>query len=196
MATKKKTASKGSKKPAARRATQKSTVKKAASRKTAVKKIKAPKPVKTTQVIYIDSCAFFPRVSTEGYVENGQEGRNNLTPEYGLMAPLPLPVNSVFKSVTIYYKNTTQDWMQVAILKKHIDHHCYTGEFEVSLDSLPPATLPPDNFVSLYIDHFADGGLVKDKYLYFIEISNTINNETGMRTVRGMRIEYIPGGKW
>ena len=80
--------------------------------------------------------------------------------------------------------------MQVIILKKHIDHHCFSGEVEVSLDFLPPATLAPDNFVEKVINHFDAGGLIKDKYLYFIEITNTIKTAEAVRTLRGMRLEY------
>lgn len=106
------------------------------------------------------------------------------------MAPIALPVGATIKTITIYYKNTSKEDMQFIFLKKHIDHHCFSGEVEVSLDFLPPATLAPDNFVAKVINHFDAGGLIKDKYLYFVEITNTIKSGEEVRTVRGMRIEY------
>jgi hypothetical protein len=191
MATKKKTARKGSKKPAARPAAQKSKGKKAVGRKAAGKKRAAPIPIKTTTVIYVDSCAFFPLESSSGWLDGAQEGRCTTTPRHSLLAPLPLPVKATIHSITVYYMNTTQEYMQASILRKSIDHHCNTDEYAVSLEALPPATLPPDNFVAKVIDHFADGGVVMDKYLYFIEVGNTINDGlAGVRKVRGMRIEY------
>jgi hypothetical protein len=81
--------------------------------------------------------------------------------------------------------------MQFIILKKSIDHHCPSGEVEVTIDFLPPATLAPDNFVAKYIDHFDAGGLIKDNYLYFIEVINTgKESEEAVRLFRGIRIEY------
>lgn len=149
----------------------------------------APRP--STKVIYVDSCFFFPGASSSGYIENFQEGRNTVTAGHGLMAAIPLPVGSVIKSITMYYKNTSKEDMQFIFLKKHIDHHCFSGEVEVSLDFLPPATLAPDDFVEKLINHFDAGGLIKDKYLYFVEITNTIKTADAVRTVRGMRVEYV-----
>jgi hypothetical protein len=181
------------KKKALKKIVKKSVPKKATATKSATKLgIPLPKPRLGGTVIYVDSCFFFPGASSSGYVENFQEGRNTVTPGHGLMAALPLPVGSTIKSITIYYKNTSKEDMQVIMLKKHIDHHAFSGEVEVSLDFLPPATLAPDNFVAKFINHFDAGGLIKDKYLYFIEITNTRKVGEEIRTVRGMRIEYVP----
>lgn len=170
----------------------KKTVKKA--KKPIAKKASLKKPAKkgvSTKVIYIDSCHFFPSQSVSSYIDNFQDGRNTVLPGLSLIAPLALPVNSIIKSITVYYKNTTNEDMQFMVLKKHIDHHAYSGEVEVTIDILPPATLAPDNFVAKYVDHFDAGGLIKDKYLYYVEIDNTGKvSETELRTLRGIRVEY------
>ena len=142
-------------------------------------------------VLFVDSSFFFPAISSDGYSDEGQAGRRTLTASRLLQAPLLLPVGAKMISITIYYKNTTADQMQVAILKKHIDHHAHTGEVEVSLDFCPPASFPPDNFVSKVITHFDAAGVIKDKYLYFIQVLNTTKaDDTKHRFLRGIRIEY------
>lgn len=202
MAAKKKAIGKPVKKAAAKKATGKKAAAKKAVKATgkttksarstvkpSVKPIGEARPA--SHVIYVDSCFFFPTESANGYVEYYQEGRFTSIPENTLRASIPLPVGAVMNSITIYYKNTTQQDMTVAILKKHIDHHAYSGEYEVSLDFLPPASSVPDNFVEKFINHFDAGGLIKDKYLYFIEIYNTSRvNDTDVKTVRGMRVDY------
>ena len=168
----------------------KATTKKAPLSKKAAAAGLFPFPRLSNAVVYIDSCFFFPGAHSSGYIENFQEGRNTSTAGHGLMAALPLPVGATIKTITMYYKNTSKEDMQFIFLKKHIDHHCFSGEVEVSLDFLPPASNPPDNFVEKLINHFDAGGLIKDKYLYFIEITNTIKTAEEVRTVRGMRVEY------
>jgi len=196
MAVKKKaTAKKKAAKTRPAKAAVKSVIKKSPAKKTT--KVRPAKTITpallkpSKHTVYVDSCLFFPPQSGSGYIENFQEGRNTITPGHSLMAAIPLPVNAVIQTITIYYKNNTKEDMQVIILKKHIDHHAFSGEVEVSLDFLPPATSVPDNFVEKEINHFDAGGLIKDKYLYYIEITNTIKNGANeVRTVRGMRIEY------
>lgn len=188
MALKKKTSKKAVKKaPPPKAAAPKKAV------KAAVKAIKAP-PVlrsKGSHVVYVDSRFFFPAESSLGYIDHFQEGRQTVTAGTGLVAALPLPVNAVIRSVTVYYKNTSTEDMQFIILKKSIDHHCPSGEVEVTIDFLPPATLAPDNFVAKFIDHFDAGGLIKDKYLYFIEVYGTGKpSEKDVRLLRGIRIDY------
>ncbi len=185
MAAKKKALKKSAKKPAPK----KTTTKKAAAPKAKTLGGLFPRRAGNT-VIYIDSCAFFPAGSASGYIENFQEGRNTVTPGMGLMTALPLPVGSTIRSITVYYKNTSKEDMMFIFLKKHIDHHCPSGEVEVSLDILPPAALAPDNFVEKFINHFDAGGVILDKYLYFIEITNTVKSMEEVRTLRGMRVEY------
>lgn len=188
MALKKKTSKKALKKGPPPKA--------AAPKKNAKATAKTLKPApalrgKGTHVLYVDSRFFFPAESSLGYIDHFQEGRQTLTPGTALVAALPLPVNAVMKSVTVYYKNTSTEDMQFFILKKSIDHHCPSGEVEVTIDFLPPATLPPDDFVAKFIDHFDAGGLIKDKYLYFIEVYGTGKpSEKEVRLLRGIRIEY------
>jgi hypothetical protein len=189
MASKKKPLKKNVKKPAPKKSTLKKAVKKASLSKKAVAGL-IPFPRLSSAVVYIDSCFFFPGASSSGYIENFQEGRNTVTRGHGLMAPIPLPVGATIKTITVYYKNRSKEDMQFIFLKKHIDHHCFSGEVEVSLDFLPPATLAPDDFVEKVINHFDAGGLIKDKYLYFLEITNTIKTAEEVRTLRGIRLEY------
>ena len=185
------------KKKSSKKVAKKAPPPKAAAPKKAVKTVsKASKTapglrIKGTHVLYVDSRFFFPGDSSLGYIDHFQEGRQTVTPGTGLVAALPLPVNAVIKSVTVYYKNTSTEDMQFFILKKSIDHHCPSGEVEVTIDFLPPATLPPDDFVAKFIDHFDAGGLIKDKYLYFIEVYGTGKpSEKDVRLLRGIRIEY------
>ncbi|WP_315817729.1 hypothetical protein [Paraflavitalea speifideaquila] len=146
---------------------------------------------KGAHTVYVDSRFFFPADSSLGYIDHFQEGRQTVTPGTGLVAALPLPVNAVIRSITVYYKNTSREDMQFIILKKSIDHHCPSGEVEVTIDFLPPASLPPDDFVAKYIDHFDAGGLIKDKYLYFIEVYGTGKpSEKDVRLLRGISIDY------
>ena len=91
----------------------------------------------------------------------------------------------------MYYMNTSSEPMMFIFLKKHIDHHAPSGEVEVSFENMPPGTLAPDNFLAREVNHFDNAGVIKDKYLYFIQIAATGKpDDTNIRTVRGMRIEY------
>jgi hypothetical protein len=189
MALKKKTSKKAAKKaPPPKAATTKKALKATAT------KASKSEPVirsKGSHTLYVDSRFFFPCDSSLGYIDHFQEGRQTVVAGTGLVASLPLPVNAVIKSVTVYYKNTGTEDMQFFILKKSIDHHCPSGEVEVTIDFLPPATLAPDNFVAKYIDHFDAGGLIKDKYLYFMEVYGTGKlSEKDVRLFRGIRIDY------
>lgn len=188
MALKKKSSKKAVKKAPPPKST---APKKAVKTATKASKTAPALRIKGTHVLYVDSRFFFPGDSSLGYIDHFQEGRQTVTPGTGLVAALPLPVNAVMKSVTVYYKNTSTEDMQFFILKKSIDHHCPSGEVEVTIDFLPPATLPPDDFVAKFIDHFDAGGLIKDKYLYFIEVYGTGKpSEKDVRLFRGIRIEY------
>jgi hypothetical protein len=42
-----------------------------------------------------------------------------------------LPVGAKIITITMYYKNTSSEPMMVTYLKKHIDHHAFSGEVEV-----------------------------------------------------------------
>ncbi len=188
MPPKKKTAVKRSVKAAPKKSAAVSkTVKKLAKKTIPVKKLPLLPLRPKAKSLYISSCFFFP-LGGDTYADIFQGGRisgNGL-----LQAPILLPVGSVMKSVTVYYKNNTQEDMMVLILKHHIDHHAYSGEVEVSLDSCPPGTLPPDDFLAKLIDHFDAGGKILDKYLYFIQIDGTMQDGTSVRALRGIKIVY------
>jgi hypothetical protein len=189
MATKKKAI------PAAKKKTTTKTAVK--SKKPAVAKAISfeplpPKKITATYVLYIDSSFFFPGESGDGYADDFQSGRYAIDSNKALQAPIILPVGATIKSVTIYYKNTSTDSMPIAILKKHIDHHCFSGEVEVSLDNCPAGSSIPDNYLEKFINHFDAGGVILDKYLYFIQVFNTGMLDGGLwRTLRGIRLEYV-----
>ncbi len=50
------------------------------------------------------------------------------------------------KSITIYYKNNTEEDLMVLILKHHVQHIAASGEIEVAFGSCAPGTSAPDNF--------------------------------------------------
>ncbi len=203
MATKKKqtlkTSRQATKKAAAKKQATKTVTKKAAATKQA-KSTPAKKAAKAssarmtsvpqTQVLYIDSAFFFPAQSSNGYQEISQAGRISNMPGTSLMAALPLPAGAVLQTVTFYYKNVSTEDMPVDILKKHINHRCGSGEIEVALDSLPPTTVPPDNYAEKVVNHFSNSGQILDEYFYFIEVWNTVLTENEQRSFRGVRIEY------
>ncbi|WP_276480227.1 hypothetical protein [Paraflavitalea pollutisoli] len=188
MALKKKTAKKAAKKAPPKAAAASKT-----ARPTSTKTLKPVAIVRSkgAHTVYLDSRVFFPADSSLGYIDHFQDGRQTVMAGTGLTAALPLPVNAVIRSVTVYYKNTGHEDMQFFILKKSIDHRCPSGEVEVTIDFLPPATLAPDNYAAKLIDHFDAGGLIKDKYLYFIEIYGTGKpTEEDVRLLRGVKIDY------
>lgn len=183
------------KKTTVKKAASKQPAKRAATAKAAVPKKSLsplrPLPLKASHTLYIDSSFFFPPDSAEGYTDDSQAGRYTTTLNGMLQAPLVLPVGATIKAITIYYKNTSTESMPIAILKKSIDHYCFSGEVEVSLDNCPPGTSVPDNYLARLIDHFDAGGLIQDKYLYFIQAYSTGKiDEAQWRTLRGIRIDY------
>jgi hypothetical protein len=174
------------KKAAPKRASKNSPTSKTALLNPAISTLK-----KERIVLYVDSSFFFPGDSEQGYIDDFQGGRYTLTPNQMLQAPILLPVGARIFTITMYYKNTSKEPMMVTYLKKHIDHHAFSGEVEVSFENLPPGTLPPDNYLATVINHFENSGVIRDKYLYFLQVQGTgkIDDEQ-IRTVRGMRIEY------
>jgi hypothetical protein len=159
----------------------------------AVKKAITPSGKKKTDklVLYVDSSFFFPLDSDFGYTDDFQAGRYTKRADQMLQAPILLPVGAKIFTITMYYKNTTTEPMLFIYLKKHIDHHAFSGEVEVSFESLPQGMLAPDNFLGKVVNHFENAGVIKDKYLYFLQVQSTgKTDEKIMKTVRGMRIEY------
>ncbi len=195
MATAKKQAKRSS-------ATKKNIRSKSASKKAPVKRSRAAAPKKAAKkvpgpvlrlrhTVYIDSSFFFPPDNTEGYIDDSQAGRYTTTLNGMLQAPVIVPVGATITALTVYYKNTSTEAIPVAFLKKSIDHYCFSGEVEVSLDNCPPGTSSPDNYLAKLINHFEGGGVILDNYLYFIQLYSTGKiDEAQWRTVRGMRIDY------
>lgn len=182
------------KKAIAKKAQAKSRNIKKSSKKTTAKSASLKKAITLPAVrpkaksLYIDYSFFFP-YNNGAYVDSLQDGRV-ATGDAALIAPILLPVGSVMKTVTIYYKNNTQQEISVWILKHHIDHHAYSGEVEVSYEACMGGVNPPDNFLTQVIDHFDAGGKILDKYMYHIEIGQTIKTATQERMLRGIRIVY------
>lgn len=170
--------------------------KKAASAKKAVRSITPQKsitlpglkPRPKAKSLYIDYSFFFP-YNNSGYIDSLQDGRVAIGGG-ALIAPILLPVGAIMKTITIYYKNNTDQEISVWILKHHIDHHAYSGEVEVSYEACMAGANPPDNFLTQVINHFDAGGKILDKYMYHIEIGPTIKTATEERMLRGIRIVY------
>lgn len=161
------------------------------------KKKKAVTIQKTTLSFtqYIDSSHFFPSDSADGYAEDFQGGRYTKINNKLLQAPVLLPVGATIQSMSIYYKNTSNEPMPVAVLKKHISHYCFSGEVEVSLDNCLPGFSAPDDYLIKIIDHFDAGGEILNNYLYFIQVFNTTKiDDTQCRALRGISISYMLGG--
>ncbi len=163
---------------------------KTAKRNTIPKK-KSPVPLSKKHTIYIESSAFLPLNSTDGYVDLFQQGRHAAVSGQSLAAPIVLPVGAVIKSFSIHYTNSTNDNVLAFFLRKHADRHCPSGEIEMSFISLSPGTLPPDNYLTVTDTTFPGGGVVKNKYLHYLEVPGTGNfGAAGIRTIRGVSIVY------
>ncbi len=172
--------------------------KKAIAKKTSTKankkvvpKKKSPAPPAKKHTIYIESSAFLPLNSADGYVDLFQRGRHAAVFGQSLAAPIVLPVGAVIQSFSIHYTNSTNDNVLAFFLRKHADRHCPSGEIEMSFISLSPGTLPPDNYLTVTDTTFPDGGVVKNKYLHYLEVPGTGNfGAAGIRTIRGVSIVY------
>lgn len=144
-----------------------------------------------TYKVYIESCAFFPMNSSDGYVDHFQDGRHAAVAGRSLAAPVMIPVKAKLKSISIHYTNTTQNTPIAFFLRKHADRHSPSGEIEMSFINLPPATLPPDNYLTVTDSSFPDGNTIQDKFLHYLEVSGTGDfGAAGRITVRGMSLLY------
>jgi len=133
---------------------------------------------------------FFPLNSADGYSDDYQGGRYTSSGDGTLQAPIVLPVGAKINTITVYYKNTTEDEIQVNFVRKNTEHWASTEEFLISYEGLPPAGVAPDFFSSVIINHFGDNK-IKEKYLYYIMISMVGKvSDTEIRTIRGLRIDY------
>lgn len=191
---KKKTVKKAAKKPVKK--TAKAPVKKSA-KKPAVKRLVAgrigasPELGKQKHKLYIESAAFFPANSSDGYVDHFQDGRRTAVANRALVTPIVIPVGAVLKSISIHYTNSTTEAPLAFFLRKHQDRHSPSGEIEMSFISLPPGILPPDNYLTVTDTSFPDAGVIQDKFLHYLEISGTGDfGAEGKRTVRGVSLVY------
>ncbi|MFM9909342.1 MAG: hypothetical protein ACKVOW_08335, partial [Chitinophagaceae bacterium] len=76
-------------------------------------------------------------------------------------------------------------------LRKHADRHSPSGEIEMSFINIPPGVLPPDNYLTVTDTTFPDGGLIKDKFLHYLEVSGTGDYGAGGKiTIRGVSLVY------
>lgn len=178
-------------KPAAKK---KTVAKKAVTAKKvkALKQLPAPKPAKTKHKVFIEAAAFLPANSSDGYVDHFQAGRRTVIANRALLTAIPLPVGAVIKAMTIHYTNSTTETPLAFFLRKHADRHSPSGEIEMSFISMPPGSLPPDDYLSVTDTSFPDGGIIKDKFLHYLEISGTGDfGAEGRRTIRGVSIDYL-----
>ncbi|MFT3936626.1 MAG: hypothetical protein QM726_23580 [Chitinophagaceae bacterium] len=172
-------------------APKKSAVAKTNKNKSATNKGLLPLPIKKTQTLYIESSAFFPINSADGYVDLFQSGRRTVVPNRTLTTPIVLPVGAVLKSISIHYTNSTPNSQMASFLRNHADRHSPSGEIEMSFISLPPGTLAPDNYLTVTDNTFPDGGVFKDRFLHYLEIPGTGDyGAGGIFTVRGVSLVY------
>ena len=175
----------------------KTSPKKAAPAKSTAKKpiplpkLPLPLPLKKKYTVYIESAAFFPPNSADGYVDLFQDGRCTAIPGKSLSTPVVLPTGAVLASISVHYTNSTPNPVLSFFLRKHADRHSPSGEIEMSFINLPPGTLPPDNYLTVTDTTFPDGGVIKDRFLHYIEIPGTGDFGTGGKfTVRGISLVY------
>lgn len=163
-----------------------------AAKKTAAAKKPALLPAAAkTYKVYIESCAFFPMNSSDGYVDHFQDGRHAAVAGRSLAAPVVVPVKAKLKSISIHYTNTTKNTPIAFFLRKHADRHSPSGEIEMSFINLPPMALPPDNYLTVTDSTFPDGNVIQDKFLHYLEVSGTGDfGAAGRITVRGMSLIY------
>lgn len=140
--------------------------------------------------IYIESAAFFPANSADGYVDLFQSGRRTAIQDGWLMTALPIPVGAKLLAISIHYTNTTTDTKMATFLRKHQDRHSPSGEIEMSFINLPNTSFPPDNYLTVTDTSFPDSGVIKDKFLHYISIPTGDWGAAGRVTVRGVSLTY------
>ena len=178
----------------------KAAVKKPVAKKASAKKITTtplptglPRPAPTgvkTWKIYIESAAFFPENSADGYVDHFQNGRNAAVPDRMMAAPIIIPVGAKLKSISIHYTNTTASSKLAFFLRKHADRVSPSGEIEMSFIDLPNTSLPPDNFLTVTDTSFPNSGVIQDKFLHYIEVPTGDWGAGGKVTIRGVSLVY------
>jgi hypothetical protein len=154
-------------------------------------KLSLPLAAKKKHTIYIESAAFFPPNSADGYVDLFQDGRRTAVAGKSLSTAIVLPVGAVLKSISVHYTNSTPNPVLSFFLRKHADRHSPSGEIEMSFINLPPGILPPDNYLTVTDTSFPDGGVIQDRFLHYIEIPGTGDFGAGGKfTVRGVSLVY------
>lgn len=170
----------------------KAAAKKKAARSSAPAKAPLPLPVKKKHTVYIESAAFFPPNSADGWVDLFQDGRRTAVAGKSLSTAIVIPVGAVLKSISVHYTNSTPNTVLSFFLRKHADRHSPSGEIEMSFINLPPAVLPPDNYLTVTDTSFPDAGVIKDRFLHYIEIPGTGDFGAGGKfTVRGVSYTYL-----
>jgi hypothetical protein len=150
-----------------------------------------PAPLKKKYTVYVESAAFFPPNSADGYVDLFQNGRRTAVAGKSLSTAIIIPVGAVLKSISVHYTNSTPNTVLSFFLRKHADRHSPSGEIEMSFINLPPAILPPDNYLTVTDTSFPDAGVIKDRFLHYIEIPGTGDfGAGGIFTVRGVSYTY------
>ena len=89
-----------------------------------------PAPVKKKYTVYVESAAFFPPNSADGYVDLFQSGRRTAVAGKSLSTAIIIPVGAVLKSISIHYTNSTPNTVLSFFLRKHADRHSPSGEIE------------------------------------------------------------------
>ncbi len=125
-----------------------------------------PRPIPKRYTIYIESAAFFPANSADGYVDLFQDGRRTATPGKSLSTAIIVPVGAVLKSISIHYTNSTSSPVLSFFLRKHADRVSPSGEIEMSFINLPPGVLPPDNYLTVTDTTFPNAGVIQDRFLH------------------------------
>ena len=150
-----------------------------------------PLPARKTYTVYIESTAFFPLNSADGYVDLYQDGRHTAIAGKSLATAIAIPVGAALTAFSVHYTNSTPNAVLSFFLRKHADRHSPSGEIEMSFISLPPGVLQPDNYLTVTDNSFPDGGVIQDRFLHYIEIPGTGDFGTGgMFTVRGVSYSY------
>ncbi|MBX3253458.1 MAG: hypothetical protein KF862_04890 [Chitinophagaceae bacterium] len=170
----------------------KATVKAVTAKKTIVPQkvvVPIPPPKAKKRTLYVHYSSFHPYMVGQpgGYSDFFQEGRSAANGM--LISPILLPVGSAMKSITIYYKNNTEEDIMVLVLKHHVQHIAPSGEIEVVFITCPPGTSSPDNFLSVTFN-LGSAGKILDKYMYFAEVENMVKTGTQERVLLGMKIVY------
>ncbi len=119
------------------------TVKAKSAKTSAIGGITFPLPIKKATTVYIESAAFFPGNSSDGYVDLFQDGRRTAVAGRSLSTAVVIPAGATLNSISVHYTNSTPNPVMAVFLRKHADRHSPSGEIEMSFISLPPGMFCP-----------------------------------------------------